>query len=111
MRQPTGATTERAGLSKRVISCATRGLQRGKNNTSPSVHTGEEKEVRQERLGVGEVGLPDQPAPRRLPQPTTGAGCKPGWARARRWGAAAGPASAPPGSLQGLARTAGKPQP
>lgn len=33
-----------------------------KQNTSPSVHTGEEKEVRQERLGVGEVGLPDQPA-------------------------------------------------
>lgn len=66
-----------------------------KNNTSPSVHTGEEKEVRQERLGVGEVGLPDQPAPRRLPRLLTGAGCKPGWARARRWGAAAGPASAP----------------
>ena len=53
--------TQEAKVPARQEDYSGKKKKKKKNTTSPSVHT-EEKEVRQERLGVGEVGLPDQPA-------------------------------------------------
>lgn len=101
-------SSKRAGSQS---SRATRGLSSGEKTTLAHLSTQEKrKKSGQERLGVGEVGLPDQLAPRRLPSANRERAANPGGSRAA--GCSRRPRFGPaPGSLQGLARSREATQP